>query len=328
MASTNNEIEYEFLPFIRVYKNGHIERLMGTDSIPAGTDPQTGVSSKDVTNIVPETEVYVRIFLPNLSNKSKKIPILFYIHGGGFVLSTPSFPIYHNYLNTLVAESQVIAVSVHYRRPPEQPLPVAYEDSWAALQWVISHSKGDGPEEWLNDYADFGRIFLSGESAGANIVHNLAITIGNSELDLGLNVNILGVALVHPYFWGSDPIGSEAVDLDRKASVDRLWPFVCPSNPDNDDPRANPLAEGGPGLRGLGCRRVLVCVAEKDILKDRGWLYFQALGRSGWMSVVEIHETEEEDHAFHLHDLQCEKAKELISRMAAFFNRDMPPMLH
>lgn len=67
--------------------------------------------------------------------------------------------------------------------------------------------------------------------------------------------------------------------------MDRLWPFVCPSAPDNDDPRVNPVAKGAPSLVGLGCRRVLVCVAEKDMLRDRGWLYFEALGRSGWMGV-------------------------------------------
>lgn len=138
---------------------------------------------------------------------------------------------------------------------------------------------------------------------------------------------LLGVALVHPYFWGAKPIGSEAADPERKASVDRLWAFICPSNSDNDDPRVNPLAEGAPSLAGLGCGRVLVCVAEKDPLKDRGWKYFEAVGRSGWPGVVEIMETEDEDHCFHLDDLESPKAKELIRRLAAFLNRDMPSWL-
>lgn len=87
------------------------------------------------------------------------------------------------------------------------------------------------------------------------------------------------------------------------------------------------MAEGGPGLAGLGCWRVLVSVAEKDILKDRGWLYFQVLSRSGWMGMVEIHEAEGEEHCFHLHDLNCDKAKERMRRMSDFFNRDMPPLV-
>lgn len=103
---------------------------------------------------------------------------------------------------------------------------------------------------------------------------------------------------------------------------------MCPSSPDSDDPRVNPVVDGRASLLGLGCRRVLVCVAEKDILKDRGWLYYQVLNRIGWMGVVEIQETGEEDHAFHLYNLQSEKAKILIKRLAAFFNKDATPLLH
>ncbi|XP_052201431.1 probable carboxylesterase 2 [Diospyros lotus] len=321
----DSEIAQELLPLVRVYKDGRVERLLGTDTVPAGVDPLTGVLSKDVTGVIPgNEEVYVRIYLPDIQNL-EKLPLLVYFHGGGFCLSTPAAPLYHSYLNKLVAEARVVAVSVHYRRPPEHPLPTAYEDSWAALQWAVSHANGEGPEPWLNNHADFGRVFLSGESAGANIVHNLAMVAGNPGSGGLQGVDILGVALVHSYFWGSDPIGSEALDPDRRATVDRLWAFVCPSNPDNDDPRVNPVGDGAPSLSGLGCRRALVCVAEKDVMRDRGWMYFQELGRSGWTGVVEIHETEEEDHAFHLHNLDSERAACLIRRLAAFLNRDMPP---
>ncbi|KAL3617936.1 hypothetical protein CASFOL_038257 [Castilleja foliolosa] len=324
--ATNNELEFELFPLIRVYKNGQVQRLMGTETSPPGTDPQTGVTSKDITNIIKETEVYVRIYLPKLSSieTNKKLPLLVYFHGGAFLVETPASPTYHNYLNALVAESHVIAVSVHYRLAPEHPLPIGYEDSWAAFKWVASHCNGGGPEDLLNRHADFGRIFLSGDSAGGNIAHNLAMAAGNPES--GVNVEILGISLVDPYFWGSDPIGAEGLNPDRKAGVDRLWRFVCPSCPD-DDPRINPVAEGGPGLAGLGCRRVLVLVAKKDVLKDRGWLYFRALSGSGWMGTVEIHETEGEEHVFHMRDVKSEKAKERMRRMANFFSRDMPPLV-
>nr|XP_016446428.1 PREDICTED: probable carboxylesterase 2 [Nicotiana tabacum] len=326
MAASNAELDYEFLPYLRVYKNGHVERLLGIDSVPAGPDSQTGVSSKDISNIIPDTEVYVRIYVPNISILgNQKLPLVIYFHGGGFCMFTPSSSNYHNYLNTLVSESRIIAVSVHYRRPPEHPLPIAYEDSWQALQWVFSHCNGDGQEPWLNEHANFGRVFLSGDSAGANIAHNLAMAAGSVEPEL--MVDILGVALVHPYFWGSGSIGSEALYPDKKAHVDRLWSFACPSNPDNDDPRINPMLEGEPSLTSLGCRRVLISVAEKDILKDRGWAYYQALGRSGWMGVVEIQETEGVDHVFHLNNLQCQKSKDLIKNLAHFFNRERPHFL-
>ncbi|KAL0314825.1 UNVERIFIED_CONTAM: Tuliposide A-converting enzyme 1, chloroplastic [Sesamum angustifolium] len=295
MAATDNELDYDLSPFFRVYKNGRVERLAGTESLPAGVDPQTGVTSKDVTDIVPGTEVYVRIYLPKLSNSSntQKLPLLIYIHGGAFCLFSPDSALFHNYLNVLVAESQ----------------------------WVASHRSGDGPEALLNQHADFRRVFLAGDSAGGNIVHNLAMRAGSA--DAGLNLEILGIVLVDPYFWGSDPVNSELLNPVMKALGDRLWPVVCPSCPDYDDPKINPVAEGGPSLSGLGCRRALVTVSEKDFLRDRGRLYFEALSRSGWAGIAEIHETEGEGHCFHIdRDMNHEKAKERMRRIADFFHRD------
>ncbi|KAL0438682.1 UNVERIFIED_CONTAM: putative carboxylesterase 13 [Sesamum latifolium] len=299
MAATDNELDYDFPPFLRVYKNGRVERLMGTESLPAGVDPQTGVTSKDQ---------HSKATSPHLHPWR------------AFCLFSPESALFHNYLNALVAEAQVVAVSVHYRRAPEHPLPTAYEDSWAAVQWVASHRSGDGPEASLNQHADFRRVFLAGDSAGANIVHNLAMRAGSA--DAGLNLEILGIALKDPYFWGSDPVPSDSLDPVMKAFGEQLWPLVSPSSPDYDDPKINPVAEGAPSLSGLGCRRVLVTVSGKDCLRDRGRFYFEGLSRSGWPGVAEIHETEGEGHCFHLHDLNYEKAKERMRRFVDFFNRD------
>ncbi|KAF8023126.1 hypothetical protein BT93_F0583 [Corymbia citriodora subsp. variegata] len=333
--SSESEVAFERLPMIRVYKDGRVERLFGTDIVPPSTDPETGISSKDVTIPVtaaattatsePSSHVIsARLFLPKLTD-SRKLPLLIYFHGGGFCVSSPFSATYHSYLNALVAKANVVAVAVDHRKAPEHPIPAAYEDAWAAIQWVASHCDGDGPEAWLKEHADFGRVFLSGESSGANIAHNMAMAAGNPEL--GLNIRLLGIALVHPFFWGSNPIGSEALPPNKRADVDWLWPFVCPSKPDSDEPWVNPVADGAPSLAGLGCGRVLVCVAEKDILRDRGRLYYEVLSRSGWMGVAGFMETEGEGHAFHLYDMGTDKAKDLIRRLADFLNRDVPPLL-
>ncbi|KAK7383116.1 hypothetical protein VNO78_28785 [Psophocarpus tetragonolobus] len=312
------QIAQDFPGLIRVYTDGRVQRFRGTDFVPPSITHS--VSSKDIT--LPTFSA--RLFLPTATTHHR-LPLLIYFHGGAFCTSSPYTANYHNYITAVVAEAKVVAVSVHYRLAPEHPIPAAYDDSWAALQWVASHRNKSGEEAWLNEHADFGRVFLGGDSAGANIVHNLAMLLGNADWDIGMD--ILGVCLVHPYFWGSVPVGSEAVDPDRKAVVDRLWPFVCPEVPDNDDPRVNPVGEGAPSLAWLGCSRVLVCVAEKDVLRDRGWLYYNALSRSGWMGVVEIQETQGEPHAFHLYDLASHKAQDLIKTIAFFYNRDLPPLI-
>jgi acetyl esterase/lipase len=63
---------------------------------------------------------------------------------------------------------------------PEYPLPTCYHDCWAAIQWVSSHSNNtlNNAEPWLIDHGDFSKIFIGGDSAGANIAHNMAIKAG------------------------------------------------------------------------------------------------------------------------------------------------------
>ena len=190
------DIAYDFPPFLRAHTDGRVERYFGTDVVPASVYSETGVSIKDVT-IAPEKGLSTRIFKPNTINPDQKLPLLIYFHGGAFCLGCPFCPTYHNYITSLIAEANVVAVSDDYRLAPEFPVPVAYEDSWAAIQWLLSHSNAQGPEPWLNDHYNFNRFFLAGESAGANITHNMGVQAGVEGL---VDINMSGICLVYPGF--------------------------------------------------------------------------------------------------------------------------------
>ncbi|GMP45246.1 hypothetical protein CsSME_00013829 [Camellia sinensis var. sinensis] len=318
MGSTTPQLSKEVLPYLRVYKDGTIERLAGTDVVPATFDPKTGVISKD-TVIIPETGVSARLYRPKLTLADKKLPLVVYFHGGAFCISSISDSFYHHSLNVLVSKANIVLVSIDYRLSPEHPLPTAYADSYAALQWVASHSGGCGAEDWLKDNVDFDKVFLAGDSAGANISHHIAIRVGSEPIQ-GLKFH--GILMIHPYFWGEVPIGSEVTDPVRKAMVDCWWGFVCPSDKGNDDPLINPFVDGSPSLSGLCCDRVIVCVAGKDILRDRGKLYYESLVKSGWQGKVEYVEIEGEDHVFHIFNPWCEKALKMINSLASFINQE------
>ncbi|CAL0327058.1 unnamed protein product [Lupinus luteus] len=326
MDSSNPEISVEVFPYLRVYKDGTIDRIAGTQVVPPGLDSETNVISKDIL-IIPQTSVTARLYHPNFTTKTAqnhKLPLLVYFHGGAFCISSAFDPLYHTSLNNLVAESNVVVVSVNYRLAPEHPLPVAYNDSWDALQWVFSHVLEDSEdhESWLKDNVDFGRVFLAGDSAGANIVHYMAIkfhamdTVPSPIKDF----KVTGLIMVNPYFWGKEPIGVEITDKFRKNMVDNWWGFVCPSDKGNDDPLINPFVEEAPDIEGIGCNKVLVTVTEDDILRERGKLYHKKLVNSGWKGIAEFYETEGEDHDFHIFNPTCDKAKSLIKRLATFIN--------
>ncbi|KAF5183850.1 2-hydroxyisoflavanone dehydratase [Thalictrum thalictroides] len=311
-SSKVDEVIFEFPPFLRVYKDGRKERIQNSEFIPPSSiDPTTGVSSKDVV-IDPKSGLSARLYLPKLKQpQTNKLPLLIYFHGGGFCIETAFTAAYHFYLNSLVAEANVVAISVDYRRAPEHPLPIAYEDSWTSLQWLVSQSK---EEEWFKNYVDFNRVFMAGDSAGANIAHNMAIRAGYMDLN-GLKIN--GIILIHPYFVGNEPIGSEVGNVTMDMAK-KLWTFVCPLTTGMDDPLINPVKD--PHFSRLGCKRVLVCVAEKDGLRDRGKFYHEELGKSEWDGVVEFMEAEGENHVFHLFNPSCKKAVDLMSSVVSFIH--------
>ena len=298
--NTNKDVAREFPHLFRLYKDGTVERFIGTDTTPPGTDPHTKVQSKDVT-INPQTGVASRLYLP--PNPAGKLPLIIYIHGGAFCICSPFNTTYHRHLNTIAAEANALILSVHYRLAPEHPLPAAYDDNWEAIQWAASHAGGgEGPEPWLNDHADFGSVFFAGDSAGANLAHNMAMR-GAAEGFGGLTLD--GVVLIHPYF------GNE--------QKDELIEFLYPSYGGPDDPKIHPAKD--PKLSGLGGRRVLVLVAEKDFLRERGRNYYEAVKGSGWNGTVEMVETEGEGHVFHLFDPTKEKSVDLVKQFVSFMKQ-------
>ncbi|KAK0582751.1 hypothetical protein LWI29_029104 [Acer saccharum] len=318
MDSTNStELAFDLSPMLRFYKDGRVERLSGTEIVPPSFDPKTNIESKDVL-YSPEHNLSARLYLPKNTQQNQKLPILVYFHGGGFVIETAFSPTYHNHLNILVSEANIIAVSVDYRRAPEHFVPAAYDDSWTALKWVASHFNQEGPEDWLNQYADFERVFLAGDSAGANIAHRMAIKHGHEEKIEMLNIK--GMILLHPYFWGSEIVTGETVDSSRKSNAGGLWQTVCPNSIGVDDPWMNPGKD--PNLGRVGCSRVQVIVSEKDILRGRGWHYAQQLRESGWSGDLEVIDFNGEDHVFHLFKPTCDKAVAMFKRIVSFINMD------
>ncbi|KAL6650804.1 hypothetical protein ACP70R_009729 [Stipagrostis hirtigluma subsp. patula] len=335
-ATGDDEVVHDFSPLLLVYKSGRLERPLILPAVPPGRDAATGVESKDVA-LSPST--FVRLYLPpgatagaGGEEKPAKLPVVVYFHGGGFVIGSAATCVYHRFLNDLAAACPAVAVSVDYRLAPEHLLPAAYEDSLAALKWVLSAA-----DPWLSGHGDLARVLLAGDSAGANICHHLAM-----HPDVKQGAGLKGIVLIHPWFWGKEPVGGEQEHRspngapangcrNGKGKRKSLWEFVCPDAADGvDDPRMNPTAPGAPGLEKLACEKVMVCVAEGDHLRWRGKAYAEAAALAKAKAkgspepepaaAVELFESVGVGHVFYLLDPDMEEAKQLLGRIAAFVN--------
>jgi acetyl esterase len=101
-------------------------------------------------------EITVRLYSPGGSGPR---PVLVFYHGGGWVIGDLET---HDGICRSLANATACAVaSVDYRLAPEHRYPVAAEDSYAALQWVIANGRRLG--------IDATRVAVGGDSAGGNL---------------------------------------------------------------------------------------------------------------------------------------------------------------
>ncbi|KAK9672703.1 hypothetical protein RND81_12G118400 [Saponaria officinalis] len=142
---------------------------------PSTTDPTSPTLSKDVL-LDSEKNTWVRVFLPRGTLEpdhipgEKKLPVVVFVHGGGFVFGSPDYPPFHEFRSVASRELHALVVSVGYRLAPEDRLPAAYNDVFEALTWV-----NGGEDEWVIKFGDLSNCVLMGESAGANIVYQIGL---------------------------------------------------------------------------------------------------------------------------------------------------------
>ncbi|KAF8765299.1 hypothetical protein HU200_008672 [Digitaria exilis] len=309
-------------PFMVKYTDGRLVRLAASPFVPASdtsSDAAGGVATRDVV-IDPDTGVCVRLFLSvqaiaKGTTDKKKIPLIIYYHGGAFCSGSAFSKLFHRYAESLSARAGALVVSVDYRLAPEHPIPAAYDDAWAALLWASSFS-----DPWLAQHTDPKRVFLAGESAGGNIVHNVTARATASPESHAIGIE--GIILLQPFFWGTQRQPSETDRDDGPAFapewVDTLWPFLTAGEAGNDDPRLDPPAGE---VLALHCQRALIAVASKDLVRDRGYRYATWLRLGDRCREVTLVESKGEDHGFHLNPRAGASAVKLMDRVVDFINR-------
>jgi len=92
------------------------------------------------------------------------LPVVFYIHGGGFGLLSKDT---HWMFGYGFARQGYLVVSIDYTLSGEAPFPAAVQDTFAAWRWAHDNVVRYG--------GDPNRMVIAGESAGANL--SLALTV-------------------------------------------------------------------------------------------------------------------------------------------------------
>ncbi|CAN4120121.1 unnamed protein product [Withania somnifera] len=182
-----------------------------------------------------------------------------------------------------------------------------------AVKWLRDQAVSDEPDTWLTDVADFSHVFISGDSAGGNIAHHLAVRLkaGSAELN---PVRVRGYMYLLPFFGGTERTKFEA-EGPKEAFlnielIDRFWRLSIPIGTTNDHPLVNPFGPNSPNLEKIDLDPILVLVGGCDLLKDRAIDYANKLKNYG--KKIEYVEFEGQQHGFFTIDPNSEPSKKLM----------------
>ncbi|PON81431.1 Alpha/beta hydrolase fold [Trema orientale] len=298
--------------YLQVFSDGSVKRF-APEIAPALEESPNGFKSKDVM-IDPLKPITARIFLPRSPISSSPLPVVVYFHGGGFCIGSTTWLGYHYFLGDLSVASQSIVVSVDYRLAPENRLPIAYEDCYSSLEWILSSYQARS-EPWL-DRADLSRVFLCGDSAGGNITHNVAYKALRNGIS---HLRIKGLLSIHPYF-GSEERTKKEMEEGAAGDVamnDMFWRLSIPEGSNRDYFGCNFEKAELPAAQWLEFPAVVVYVAGLDFLKERGVMYSEFLERKG-VRVVKLVEAKRQSHVFHVFYPESEATRLLQRQMSEF----------
>ncbi|MEV8313410.1 alpha/beta hydrolase [Streptomyces sp. NPDC059900] len=198
--------------------------------------PRLGASGPElpvrehVVKAAGQPDALVRLYYPREPAPGLGLPVCLHFFGGGWRQGGIHHPSVATHCAVRAFEANIVVAAISYALAPEHPHPTALEQGYAALEWLVREAGSLG--------IDPGRIALSGQSAGANLV--AALTLVNRDrarhplaLQI-LEVPGLDLTLTHIHRDAIELADGQWADLDRMIAdyvpwvEDRRSPYVSP----------------------------------------------------------------------------------------------------
>jgi acetyl esterase/lipase len=236
------------------------------DDVQAAPIDKLPVDDRWITLPADVGDVRVRLVRP--PGAAGTLPVILYMHGGGWVLGNADT---HDRLVRELAVGTGAAVAfVEYDRSPEAQYPVAIEQGYATARWII--------REGAANQLDPDRMAVAGDSVGGNMTAALAL-MANERGD----VRFVQQSMYYPVTDARMDTGSyeqfaEGYFLTAKAMA-WFWDCYVPDVGRRSEPFASPLRASDEQLAGLP--PAFLIVDEADVLRDEGEAYAARMRAAG-----------------------------------------------
>jgi acetyl esterase/lipase len=231
---------------------------------------QAGVPMPDVEEAwltVPAEVGDVRVLLIKPRGVDGQLPVVLYMHGGGWIFGSASS---HGRLAGGLAVAADAAVAfVDYALAPEARYPVQIEQCYAVARWVTEQGDTRG--------LDPSRIAVAGDSAGGNMATVLCILAKQRG-----DVSFVQQSMFYPMTDALTDEDTESYRLFKDGpygdakTMEWFWSTYLPEQQDlRRESTVSPLRATFEELKDLP--PALVIVDENDILRDQGEAYASKL---------------------------------------------------
>lgn len=214
----------------------------------------------------PKGDISLRILRPKGTNGP--LPVLLYIHGAGWVFGNAHT--HDRLIRELAVGAEVAVVFPNYSLSPENKYPVAIEEIYATLEWILAQGEAEG--------FDTSKLYVGGDSVGGNMT--AAITLMAKERG---GPQIAKQLLFYPVTDASFETESynqfaEGYFL-MKEGMKWFWDQYTTDPDERNQITASPLRATTEQLQGLP--EALVITGEADVLRDEGEAYANKLREAG-----------------------------------------------
>jgi len=215
----------------------------------------------------PTGSIKIRMVRPS-RDSSAALPVIIHFHGGGWVAGGRTT--HDRLMREIAVGAGAALVFVLYDLSPEARYPVAIEQAYATVKYVVDHAQA------LN--VDATRLAVLGDSVGGNIA--AAVTLMAKERR-GPKIDLQ--VLFYPVTAARFDTRSYGLFADgpwlTRSSMEWFWSAYLPDVARRAEITATPLSATIDQLRDLP--DALVIVAEHDVLRDEGECYARKLSDAG-----------------------------------------------
>lgn len=214
----------------------------------------------------PTGSVRIRVIQPEGADEA--LPVVMYVHGGGWILGDTST--HDRVVREIAVGAHAALFFIDYDRSPEAEYPIAIEQIYAATRYVVEHGARLG--------VDPTRLAIVGDGVGGNMA--AAVTLMAKERrGPKIDLQVLFYPVTDCAFDTASYVALANGPWLTKRAMEWFWNAYLPDAAARKQITATPLSASVDQLTGLP--DTVVIVAENDVLRDEGECYARKLSQAG-----------------------------------------------